>query len=505
MKNRILAALAGLLLLAAPGLAAPAHAAVQELTWTADGDITRYKSAPTTAVAGETTIVWENSEATGNTIGMPHTLTFDTETPGYNHDVGYNQLANPFDQNNGRWTATVTLTPGKYRYHCVIPGHTTMVGELIVTDGPAEPDTTPPTVSGQVTGSKDQNGAFIGTATVTVSASDSGSGVDTVEYQLDDTSWNPYTAPVAVTALGDHAVQFRATDKAGNVSETGSVQFTVVAPQPDEDVTPPVATVSLAGPRDADGNYTGPVTATLAATDDDSGVDTIEYQLDGGAWTVYSQPVVVSAAGMHMLHYRAADKAGNVSAEQMSHFTIVEPPAGDTTPPTVTAAVSGTQDGDGNYVGLATVTVTASDEGSGVDTVQYAVDGGAWIAYTDPVRITAAGAHTVRFRATDKAGNAAAEQSVTFTVVADGTDDCPDSDLRDTVIIGGEDTGVANRDTGGGCTINDLIAERASYPSHAAFVRHAESVTDGLVAAGTLTTRQAGTIVRAAARSDIGA
>ena len=243
-------ALAGLLLVLAPGLAAPAHAAVQELTWTADNDITRYRSAPSSAVAGETTIVWENSTATGNTTGMPHTLTFDTSTPGYNHDVALNILANPFDATGGLHTATVTLTPGVYRYYCTIPGHSTMAGELTVTDGPGDPDTTPPTVTGTVAGDRNPAGDFVGTATVTVTAADpGGSGVDTIEYQVDDTSWTPYAAPVAVTAPGDHSVQFRATDNAGNLSAAGSVQFTVAEPAPDEDVTPPVVTVRLAGER----------------------------------------------------------------------------------------------------------------------------------------------------------------------------------------------------------------------------------------------------------------
>ncbi len=102
---------------------APRRAAAQVLTWTADDDITRYRSAPTQAVAGATTIVFENSAATGNTTGMPHTLTFDTTTEGYNHDVNLNILASPFDPNNGRHEVTVTLTPGRYRYFCAIPGH----------------------------------------------------------------------------------------------------------------------------------------------------------------------------------------------------------------------------------------------------------------------------------------------------------------------------------------------------------------------------------------------
>ncbi|GAB4102662.1 hypothetical protein GCM10028790_16800 [Micromonospora taraxaci] len=508
MPRRITAVLAALLLTVTPWAATPAsaapRAAAQVLTWTADGDITRYKSAPAQAVAGETTIIWENSEATGNTIGMPHTLTFDTSTEGYNHDVTLNILASPFDVNNGRHQATVTLTPGRYRYFCSIPGHSQMVGELVVTEGGGGGDTTPPTVAATVAGDQHPDGNYLGAATVTVTATDADSGVETVEYQVDDTSFHPYTEPVRVTAIGDHSVQFRATDQAGNTSAVGSVSFRIVEPG-EEDTTPPEVKAALAGDRDGDGNYVGTATATLTATDAGSGVATIEYSLDGAAFTAYTSPVVVTAVGMHMLHYRATDVAGNTSAEQMSHFTVVEPQAEDTTPPTVTATVAGDRNDDGAYVGGATVTVTATDAESGVATVEYALDTGAWTAYSAPVTVRATGAHTVRFRAADTAGNSSAEQSTTFTVVADGTDACPESDTRATVVIDGDDTGVRNVDTGNGCTINDLIDEHADYPGHADFVRHVEAVTLALVTGGTLDRRQQGAIVRAAARSDVGA
>ncbi|WUK51335.1 plastocyanin/azurin family copper-binding protein [Micromonospora zamorensis] len=509
MTRRLTAALAALLLTViplavAPASAAPRVAADQVLTWTADDSITRYKSAPTTAVAGATTIIWENSAATGNTTGMPHTLTFDTSTEGYNHDVTLNILASPFDANDGRHQATVTLTPGRYRYFCSIPGHSSMVGELVVTDGGGGGDTTAPTVTAAVSGDQDPDGNYLGAATVTVTATDADSGVQTVEYQVDDTSFLPYTEPVRVTAIGDHSVQFRATDQDGNVSAVGSVSFRIVEPGED-DTTAPVVTAALAGEQDGDGNYIGTATATLTATDAGSGVATIEYALDGAAFTAYTNPIVVNAAGMHMLHYRATDVAGNTSAEQMSHFTVVEPQAEDTTPPTVAATVAGDRNDDGGYVGGATVTVTATDAESGVAKIEYALDTGGWTAYAAPVAVRAPGAHTLRYRATDTAGNSSAEQSATFTVVADGTDSCPDSDTRATVVIDGNDSGVPNVDTGDGCTINDLIDEHADYPGHAAFVRHVEAVTAALVTGGTLDRRQQGAIVRAAARSDVGA
>jgi hypothetical protein len=93
---------------------------------------------------------------------------------------------------------------------------------------------------------------------------------------------------------------------------------------------------------------------------------------------------------------------------------------------------------------------------------------------------------------------------VSFFVVAPDSDACPNSDTRSTVVIGTDDTGVANIDTGNGCTINDLIDEHAEYPDHGSFVRHVEAVTAPLVANGLLSRRNQGIIVRAAARSSVG-
>ncbi|GAB3432948.1 OmpL47-type beta-barrel domain-containing protein [Actinophytocola sediminis] len=664
-------------------------AAAQTLTWTADNDIDSYQSQPTTAVAGETTIVFENSEATGNTTFMTHTLTFDTSTAGYNHDVPENITANPLDANGGRYEKTVTFTPGKYRFYCTVPGHSTMAGELTVTAGGGE-DTTPPTVTAEITGTQDADGNYVGSATATLTATDAGSGVDSVEYQLDggawtaysapvavntagehmlhyratdvagnaspegmesftvvedgggedttpptvtaevtgtqdadgkfvgsatvtvtaadeggsgvelveyeidDTGFQPYTEPVVVTDPGDHSVQYRATDVAGNASTTGSTPFAVVEDGGGEDTTPPTVTAEVTGTQDTEGNYVDAAVVTISATDAGSGVDSVEYQLDSAEWAAYTAPVTVNAPGEHMVHFRATDVAGNASPDGMESFTVVEQ---DTTAPTAAATVVGEQDPDGNFLGSAVVTVTAEDEGSGVDTIEYSLDGGDWTAYTEAVQVRAAGEHTfayratdlagnvsaegaetftvvanpdedttppsvtavvtgnqdanwnfldtatvtvsaldvdsgvklveyklddgewtayteplavsagehtVWYRATDNAGNVAAEQSGSFTVIEVSTDECPDSDTRDTVWIGVENTYVSNEDTGNGCTISDLIAQDDEYPTHTAFVRHVKQVTNGLVTAGVLTSVQRDIIVRAATRSDIG-
>jgi hypothetical protein len=85
-------------------------------------------------------------------------------------------------------------------------------------------------------------------------------------------------------------------------------------------------------------------------------------------------------------------------------FTVVLP-EDDTTLPQVAAAITGTQDWAWNYVGSATVKLTASDVGSGLDKVEYSLDGQPFAAYTKPLSVNQPGEHTLAYRATDKAGN----------------------------------------------------------------------------------------------------
>ncbi|WP_344599954.1 OmpL47-type beta-barrel domain-containing protein [Streptomyces glaucus] len=485
----------------------PARAAAQVLTWTAGDDITRYTSAPATAVAGPATIVFENSAATGNTTGMPHTLTFVTSDPEYNDDVRLNILANPGDDLGGRHTAEVTLSPGRYLYHCTIPGHGEMKGVLVVTEGGGE-DSTPPETSAQVTGAQNADGAYVGSASVAVSATDDGgSGVDRIQYAVDDAAeWLPYTAPVVVDQVGGHTVRYRAFDRAGNVSAEKSVRFTVVAP-PSDDATPPETSATVSGERNADGAYVDMATVTVSASDTGSGVDRIEYAVGSGAWQPYTTPVMVHQPGTHTVRYRAADRAGNVSAERSVQFTVVAAPPQDTTPPVTGVTVEGTRNSDGAYVNSARVTVTATDgDGSGVDRIEYALDGGPYLAYTAPVVVDRAGAHIMAYRATDEAGNTSPARTVSFTVVSGQVPApaCPEYDERRTVIVGTVDSGVPNRLTDSRCRINELIEDEKEWTSHALFLKHVKGVLDALLKEGVVDRREYDAVREAARRSGIG-
>ncbi|MET9745891.1 family 16 glycoside hydrolase [Streptomyces ardesiacus] len=490
-----------------PAAAPAAAAADQVLTWTAGDDITKYTSAPETAVAGPATIVFENSEATGNTTGMPHTLTFMTSDPEYNQDVQLNILANPNDDQGGKHTAEVTLSPGRYMYHCTIPGHGQMTGVLVVTEGGGE-DTTAPETSAEVGGTQNADGAYVGSATVTLAATDAGgSGVERIEYAIGaDGAWQPYTTPVVVDQVGEHTVRYRAFDKAGNAAEEKSVTFAVAAPDTD-DTTAPETSATVSGEKDADGAYIDMATVTVTASDTGSGVNTIEYAVGDGAWTAYTAPVMVHQVGEHTVRYRATDKAGNVAAEKSVAFTVVAAPPQDTTPPVTGATVDGSRNSDGAYVGSAKVTVNATDEGgSGVAGVEYSLDAGPYLAYTGPVIVDRVGRHTVAYRASDKAGNTSEPLTVSFTVVAGGVPapPCPEYDERLTVIVGTVDSGVPNRVTNNRCRINELIEDEKEWTSQALFLKHVGNVLDALRAEGVVDRREVKAINKAAKQSKIG-
>ncbi len=86
---------------------------------------------------------------------------------------------------------------------------------------------------------------------------------------------------------------------------------------PSEDTTPPVTTCTITG--------TNPVTITLAATDDDSGVNHTYYKIDAGSSAEYTAPVDVTEVGDHVVYFYSVDKAGNVETEKSQAFTVEGP------------------------------------------------------------------------------------------------------------------------------------------------------------------------------------
>jgi hypothetical protein len=88
-------------------------------------------------------------------------------------------------------------------------------------------DKTPPHTTAGLSGATHGCGAYIAPVQVTLTATDSGSGVASTVYKLDGGPLIAYAGPFTVSTVGSHTVTFHSTDRAGNVEATQSAKFTV--------------------------------------------------------------------------------------------------------------------------------------------------------------------------------------------------------------------------------------------------------------------------------------
>lgn len=88
-------------------------------------------------------------------------------------------------------------------------------------------DETAPTTTASFTGTLVSGTTYSTPVKVTLTGSDSLSGVASTKYQLDGGSLVTYSAPFTVSTSGAHKVTFYSTDKAGNTETTKTANFTI--------------------------------------------------------------------------------------------------------------------------------------------------------------------------------------------------------------------------------------------------------------------------------------
>jgi peptidoglycan/xylan/chitin deacetylase (PgdA/CDA1 family) len=282
-------------------------------------------------------------------------------------------------------------------------------------------DTDAPTVSATCDGTPCDNAWKNGPVTVALSAADAGSGVDRIVYTLDgsdptDDHGTVYAAPFSVTS--STTVRYRSIDTVGGLSAIGSASLRI-------DTVAPATTASCDGGVCGAGWTAGPVSVTFAATDAGSGVAHTVYTTDGSDPTASSTeatgPVTVSTTSQ--IRYRSYDVAGNAEAVGAVSVQI------DGTGPAATATCGSSACAAGTtYTAPLSVTLAATDAGSGVAAIRYTTDGSTPTAstgtlYNGPIALAAD--TNLTYRAFDVAGNAGPATTIALTVRAAVTDTTP--------------------------------------------------------------------------------
>ncbi|RLE74939.1 MAG: hypothetical protein DRJ56_06525, partial [Thermoprotei archaeon] len=134
---------------------------------------------------------------------------------------------------------------------------------------------------------------------------------------------------------------------------------------------------------------------------DDSGVGATYYRINGSAWQEYTSPFSLNGSdGVYVIEYYSVDIYGN--AESVKSATLYL----DNTPPETSVT----------YVAdVHQVVLNATDEGCGVKSTFYRVDGGEWQEYTGPIELEP-GPHTIEYYSVDYLDNMESVKSFNISV-----------------------------------------------------------------------------------------
>ncbi len=225
---------------------------------------------------------------------------------------------------------------------------------------------------------------------------------------------------LASAGQGCHTLNLRAWDNTGFGSgdlKYGSLCYDSIAPNSGE---------SQAPLPDSFGWNKTTVKVSLSASDPGgttgSGIAKTYYSVDNaacssinlGACLVYSAAFNIVNPAVHTVRFFSRDNAGNFSALNSAAVKI------DETAPHTVATLTGTLSGT-IYTSAVQVKLTVTDDLSGFGSAYYQLDGGTLHAYAGSFLVATLGAHTVAFHSVDRAGNAEATRSVTFTIKSNTT------------------------------------------------------------------------------------
>jgi hypothetical protein len=264
-------------------------------------------------------------------------------------------------------------------------------------------DLTPPTTSFQVRGH--QQKSILGRdAQIIITSIDSGSGIDTIQYQFDSGPKLPYQSPLQLIDLtpGPHRLTYSSVDHVTNSEAPKTFAFVY-------DPSPPISAINVSGPTYVGHGltYVSSITAIqVTTTDRDSPVASTGCAWDGGKSVACGNRVgLPDRAGQHKLLVTAVDVVGNKVDLEKEIFI-------DRTSPAITWDIRSPhiwQNGAAKIAPGTKIGLTSIDEGCGTKDISYCVDDSKCKPWKDDLTFDIIGPHTIKATAIDQVGNKSAE------------------------------------------------------------------------------------------------
>ena len=214
--------------------------------------------------------------------------------------------------------------------------------------------------------------------TVLLNASDGVSGVDFTSYRINSGSWVNATN-ITIDADGNLTLEYYSVDVAGNQEVTRTTNVALDQQAPTLNVTAPVTWQNEA------------FNISFTPSDELSGVRNFSIQQADEA-PVNSTNITISQQGNTSITLQATDYANNTNQTTIQALL-------DLTAPTTTSDVP-----TGWQANPVTVSLSASDNLSGVDYTSYRINSGDWLNGTEVV-FNESGNFTLEFFSLDVAGN----------------------------------------------------------------------------------------------------
>ncbi|MFE5323204.1 OmpL47-type beta-barrel domain-containing protein [Paenibacillus sp. NPDC056579] len=174
------------------------------------------------------------------------------------------------------------------------------------------------------------NGWYTGDVTVTLNATDEGTGVARTEYRLNGGEWRSYEGSIPIATEGTNVLEYRSSDQAGNTEEirTATIPVDRTAPTiivvpdqaklwpPNGRMTPIRVTVQEAD--SISGISTVTLDSIVSSEPDTEGVADADYGTNDTEFRLKAERAGEGSGRVYTITYTAADKAGHKTSASVT-------------------------------------------------------------------------------------------------------------------------------------------------------------------------------------------
>ena len=284
-----------------------------------------------------------------------------------------------------------------------------------------------PTAVLSLSGTLGDNGWYTSNVEVSFYITGEESDTCTIEYTFFNQEWRTYSEPFIIFEEGQTLFYYRVRNSTGFTWET-------TASMVDIDKTPPYGSVLIdEGTNEV---FSTLINLTLSAADEPSGPTTlppsgyiwgvpsgpsvVRFSNDGILWSSWSAIakhkswITETGAGTKTVYVQVRDNAGLVSEPFSDTINLVT--TRDSIAPVTKILMSGKKGSSGIYTSAVAITLSATDDLSGVTLIEYSFDSQTWTEYTAPVPVYTEGETTIYYRSSDANGNIESTNSQTIEI-----------------------------------------------------------------------------------------